>query len=323
MPQKITEKLEITDAAGSKTLVMVDGSSGWIRVDNDKASSLELWGGSSVVPGAQIYSGGFIAMGGTADGDGELRLYAKGARTSIMDITNFRVHLSGDHGRMTLKDPTGRQVVVQVSAEDGAALVGGGGKEGVVAARDAQGRAMVSLNAQNALVAAGGSGRDGAVSVRDKTGAETVRIDGAKGDILLTNADCAEDFDVIADVDAEPGTLMTLGDDGRLQPCSVAYDRRVAGVVSGAGAYRPGIVLDRQPEVERPRAPIAMVGKVYCKVDAGHGAVAIGDLLTSSPTPGHAMKAADAQRAFGAVVGKALKPLAEGCGMVPILVALQ
>ena len=65
------------------------------------------------------------------------------------------------------------------------------------------------------------------------------------------------------------------------------------------------------------------MGKVFCHVDASYGAVAAGDLLTTSPTAGHAMKATDRSRAFGAVLGKALKPLPRGCGLVPILVTLQ
>jgi hypothetical protein len=66
-----------------------------------------------------------------------------------------------------------------------------------------------------------------------------------------------------------------------------------------------------------------LLGKVYCKVDAGRGAIEIGDLLTTSPTPGHAMKADDPLKAFGAMLGKALGPLAEGRGLIPILIALQ
>jgi len=51
--------------------------------------------------------------------------------------------------------------------------------------------------------------------------------------------------------------------------------------------------------------------------------VEVGDLLTTSATPGHAMKATDNARAFGAVLGKALAPLPSGKGLVPILVTLQ
>lgn len=142
------------------------------------------------------------------------------------------------------------------------------------------------------------------------------------GDIRLANADCAEDFDV-ADVGAaEPGTVMVLGAEGTLQASQQPYDKRVAGVISGAGTYKPGIVLDQQPT--RPnRRPVALLGKVYCKVDARHTPVEIGDLLTTSDVPGHAMKAADPLKAFGAVIGKALRPLKEGQGLIPVLIALQ
>lgn len=142
------------------------------------------------------------------------------------------------------------------------------------------------------------------------------------GDIQLTNADCAEHFNIGAGVTVEPGTVMVVGEDGALFPSQHAYDKRVAGVVSGAGNYKPGIVLDKQ-ESSNTRKPIALLGKVYCKVDAHFGAIGVGDLLTTSPTPGHAMKADDPLRAFGTVIGKALRPLAEGQGLIPILIALQ
>lgn len=42
-----------------------------------------------------------------------------------------------------------------------------------------------------------------------------------------------------------------------------------------------------------------------------------------SPGPDHTMKAADPLKAFGAVIGKALRPLPEGQGLISILIALQ
>jgi len=146
------------------------------------------------------------------------------------------------------------------------------------------------------------------------------------GDVRLVNADCAEDFDVLMPDQADAGTVMVLAGDGggALEPSTRPYDRRVAGVVSGAGAYRPGIVLDRVgPHAHPHRRPVALVGKVYCKADASAAPIEVGDLLTTSPVPGHAMKAADPARAFGAVIGKALRPLADGQGLIPVLVALQ
>lgn len=144
----------------------------------------------------------------------------------------------------------------------------------------------------------------------------------ADRDIVLTNADCAEEFTIAESDQVEPGTVMVLGESDVLLSCQTAYDKRVAGVVSGAGNYKPAIVLDKQP-AQSNRRPLALMGKVYCKVDAGYGSVAVGDLLTTSPTPGHAMKADDPLKSFGSVIGKALRPLQAGQGLIPILIALQ
>jgi hypothetical protein len=174
----------------------------------------------------------------------------------------------------------------------------------------------------------GGNGAGGDICVfaqgesqtRDPAKA-TVHINGDAGDIVLRNADCAEEFNTSVPL-AEPGTVMVIEDDESLAPSRRAYDRRVAGVVSGAGQYRPGIVLDRRIEAGE-RLPIALIGKVHCKVDADAAPIEIGDLLTTSATPGHAMKVSEHGRALGAVIGKALQPFASGRGMIPILVALQ
>jgi len=142
------------------------------------------------------------------------------------------------------------------------------------------------------------------------------------GDINLINADCAEDFNVSEIASVEPGTVMVLGEEEVLQPSHQAYDKRVAGVISGAGNYKPGIVLDKQTSEQR-RLPVALLGKVFCKVDAQFGAIEVGDLLTTSSTQGHAMKADDPSKAFGSVIGKALRPFKKGQGLIPILIALQ
>lgn len=141
-------------------------------------------------------------------------------------------------------------------------------------------------------------------------------------DIRLTPADCAEDFTVINMEQIEPGTVMILSSEETICPSDKEYDKRVAGVISGAGNYKPAIILDNQPHLVN-RVPIALMGKVFCKVDATYGAIEIGDLLTTSPTTGHAMKAIDLYKSFGAVIGKALRPLAEGVGLIPILISLQ
>jgi len=141
-------------------------------------------------------------------------------------------------------------------------------------------------------------------------------------DVVLQGADCAEDFDVSDAETIDPGTVMVLDLQGDLCACKSAYDKKAMGVISGAGDCQPGILLGKSASAAH-RLPLALVGKVYCKVDAELGSIEVGDLLTTSATPGHAMKAADAIQAFGSVIGKALRPMNSGRGLIPILVALQ
>jgi hypothetical protein len=142
------------------------------------------------------------------------------------------------------------------------------------------------------------------------------------GDIILLNQDLSEDFEIVSDRRPDPGTVMVIDAQGNLSECGHPYDKRVAGVIAGGGGLKPAIVLGRQPS-DRKRLPVALVGKVSCKVDASYSPIEVGDLLTTSPTPGHAMRAAVAAKAFGAVIGKAMQPLGKGTGLIPILVGLQ
>jgi hypothetical protein len=179
--------------------------------------------------------------------------------------------------------------------------------------------------------ATSGTNTGGGVGVYGKSSGNAGVFDGnvqvngnltCSGDIFLTGADCAEQFDVAGIDPIGEGSLVCTDEFGALIESCCEYDHKVVGVVAGAGKYRPGIVLDRQAG-PTPRVVISLMGKAYCKVDAEHTAVQAGDLLTSSSTPGHAMKATDPEKAFGAVIGKALQPLASGKGLIPILVALQ
>jgi hypothetical protein len=141
-------------------------------------------------------------------------------------------------------------------------------------------------------------------------------------DVVLSGGDCAEEFAVRDTASVDAGTVLVIDDDGLLARSERPYDSRVAGVVSGAGDLHPGVVLGRVPGGPA-RLAVALVGRVFCKVDATDGPVAVGDLLTTARRPGHAMRVADPARAFGSVLGKALRPLPAGTGLVPILVGLQ
>jgi hypothetical protein len=213
-------------------------------------------------------------------------------------------------GRVTIVDNQGREVF-NFDSQFAVLDLGALGNEGDLRLRGDDGEPKIRLDGGRQLIA-----------VTNAAGETTIGLDGNTGDIRLVGADCAEDFDTDESEQFEPGSVMTIGDEGRLRPCTEAYDRRVAGVVSGAGGFHPGIVMDSRPGRFR-RAPVALTGKAHCRVDAGHGPIDVGDLLTTSTTAGHAMRAADASKAFGATLGKALQPLGRGTGLIPILIALQ
>lgn len=139
---------------------------------------------------------------------------------------------------------------------------------------------------------------------------------------IVGAGDVAERFEVTDAV--KPGMLVSIDPDetGKLQLCRGAYSPMVAGVVSGAGKLRPGVVLD--PDVNKEAHPIAMSGRVWVYCDATENAIEPGNLLTSSSTPGYAMKVLDFPRAQGATIGKAMTRLKKGeRGLVMALVSLQ
>lgn len=140
----------------------------------------------------------------------------------------------------------------------------------------------------------------------------------------VAGADVAEKFPS-KEEGVEPGTVMEIDPEnpGKLRICREAYSSRVAGVVSGAGDLQPGTILGNQPESENGPA-IALSGRVWVRCDATENPIKPGDLLTTSQTPGHSMKATDRDRSHGAVLGKAMTELAKGeTGLVLVLVNLQ
>ena len=142
---------------------------------------------------------------------------------------------------------------------------------------------------------------------------------------ITGGSDLAEPFEVHGSTEVKPGMVLSIDPEspGELRISDLAYDRAVAGIASGANGVRAGITLRQNETVADGSIPVALSGRVYCLADASHGSIAPGDLLTSSTTPGHAMKVSDRERAHGAILGKAMSPLASGCGHVLVLVTLH
>ena len=272
-------------------------------------------------------TGGHVTLGGTQAGDGSLTVKNHlGAPAGVLDAENATFKLGHVDGKKTPQDAAGSIVLtnadgastVELDGENANVTLGGGGVDGDVTLRTRDGETVIQLDGDNATLTLGGVGANGDIFLNEND-IETIKIYGSIGDIEFLNADLAEEFDVGGDVDAaSPGTVMVLGSDGLLAPCEAAYNYKVVGVVAGAGDHRPGIVMDKSGGENR--VPIALVGKAFCLADASEAPIEVGDLLTTSPRSGHAMKATDRLLGVGSVIGKALSPLLTDRGLIPVLV---
>ena len=145
---------------------------------------------------------------------------------------------------------------------------------------------------------------------------------------ITGGADLSEQFKVRKEgreIQLEPGMVVIIDPEnsGSLTMSGQPYDRRVAGIISGAGGVKPGMLMGQKGSVADGTQPVALTGRVYCRADASKGPIEPGDLLTTSDVPGHAMKVIDYTQAQGAILGKAMSSLKSGQGLVLVLVSLQ
>jgi len=141
---------------------------------------------------------------------------------------------------------------------------------------------------------------------------------------ITGGADLAEPFDV-SGKRVEPGLVVSIDPDrpGELRVSDRAYDKTVAGCISGANGVNPGLIMQHEGTSAAGQHPVALSGRVYCYADAQYGAIQPGDLLTTSDTPGNLQVVTDHDRARGAIVGKAMSTLKDGRGLILVLVTLQ
>lgn len=141
--------------------------------------------------------------------------------------------------------------------------------------------------------------------------------------IITGGSDLAEPFKMSHDRIPQ-GAVVVIDEKhpGQLRMSASAYDTRVAGIVSGANGIHPGIALQQDGALDGGQN-VALTGRVYVQADNSNGDIKPGDLLTTSGSPGHAMKVTDHFRAQGAILGKAMSGLDPKTGMVLVLVTLQ
>ena len=165
--------------------------------------------------------------------DGTLR----DAMTFEGATATLRIGSEDNEGDIFVRDSAGRDAL-HLDGDKAAMFIGAEGNEGDLIVRDSEGRQVVHLGGDKAVVDVGAEGNEGDVRVFDADGDLRIHLDGASGNVNLLGADCAEDFTVRDAAAIEPGSVLVIDDCGELRESTAAYDRRVAGVVSGGGGFR-------------------------------------------------------------------------------------
>ncbi|WP_457667561.1 hypothetical protein [Thiolapillus sp.] len=266
------------------------------------------------------------------DVDGHTRVYVagnagNGGRINLSNASNIvTARLKGDDSDgasfITLTDSAGT-ATIKIDAQEAS----GDGAE--ITMYNTGGTRTIQIDSDSGT-------QGGYIQLYDSAGNATITLDGETGgdgrittqELAITGgSDFSEQFDINSPVTpVEAGMLVSIDpqNPGKLIPSNEPYDRKVAGIVSGAGGVKPGMMMGQSGTIADGEYPVALTGRVYALVDTREGGeIRPGDLLTTSSVPGHAMKATNAEKRSGAIIGKAMTSLKEGKGLVLVLVSLQ
>ena len=277
------------ESSGGEISVHTRGGDVGVLVDGDhsNAGRIEIRQPGDLQPRIDL-------LGRGEAGAGEIRINDTDGNTSTIRLLGAQQSNTG--GRMEMSQADG-QLTVVLDAE-------GGNGGGFLTLSKSDGTQTIVLDSD-----ANGNGR---------VTTDVLEITGG--------SDLSEKFDITSSASSmQPGMVVCIDPvhPGQLTLSERAYDRTVAGVVSGAGGVNPGMLMGQTGSAADGEHPVALAGRVYCRVDASYGPVQPGDLITTSETPGHGMKVSDYSRAHGAILGKAMTGLPEGQGLVLVLVTLH
>lgn len=249
---------------------------------------------------------------------GEIELYDNdGDETFIL-----RAGQGTENGAEMLMYSDGNDLTIELDAEEA-------GNGGAIILADEEGDQTVFIRA------AQGTSNGAEMLMHNDAGTLTIELDAdfnaGKGRVITDEleitggSDLAEHFDILQSDILIPGMLVSVdpSGSGKLIPTKSAYDRKVAGVISGANGVSPGMLMGQKASIADGDFPVALVGRVYVLADATRTPIIPGDLMTSSERPGYAMSVKQHKKAQGAVIGKAITGLKSGIGYVLILVNLQ
>lgn len=314
-----TMSLDSADASNSAyiTLRMWDGAA--LR-DTVNIESEEGGGGGQIILRNEAASQRVQIDGDGTNDEGFIQLFNGLAQEGVLISGGDAANAASITLNM-MQGATLRETVA-IEAEEG-----GGGAQIIL--RNDSGSQRVQIDAD-------GTQDEGFITVYNGAGVASITLDGedtsGNGRIITQileitgGSDLSEQFDLSPGAaKAEPGMVVCIdpANPGRLTVCTASYDRTVAGIISGAGGVRPGMMMGQKDTVANGEHPVALTGRVYVWADATFGPIQPGDLLTTSATPGHAMKANDLAKAQGAIIGKAMTSLDSEMGLVLVIVTLQ
>ena len=330
--------LSASSSGGTLALYQNDGNTGlFLDGDSGGAGLLSI---RSTNGSTRIQLDGYST---TAVGGGEISVYD-------LDGTETIEMLGGEStsqgSKLTMRSDTGVASVVIRAEEFGGTgegpvveLFNSDGQETIEIDGDSPGGGVFSIfsttTGSTAASIQAVSDGSGFLTLRDASGAVSITLDGdlnGQGRIttqviqITGGSDLSENFDIKPlHHELKTGMIVCIDPEkpGQLVTSSKAYDKTVAGIMSGAGGVRPGMLMGQQGSVADGQHPVALTGRVYCWVDADQGAIKAGDMITTSEVPGHGMKVQDHARAQGAIIGKAMSSLESGKGLVLVLVSLQ
>ena len=279
-------------------------------------------------------------------GDGSQGVYTRAYGDYSDGVWAFSAKSYGVFGR---SDSTDKAGVYARGKDRGADLILGGnantvvGDDGKIYSDPAYASSDIYLVTNDCLridLDNDGSGEDADFEIRDKDDTLLFNVDDSgtttiRGNLIVKSSstgstiielgeglDYAEGFDVSDNAGIAAGTVLSIDADnpGKLTISDTPYDTRVAGIVAGASGMGSGVRIG----VDQFDYDVALAGRVYCNVDATEERVEPGDMLTTSATPGYAMKSTDYTRERGAILGKAMQRLEKGeKGQILVLVTLQ
>jgi hypothetical protein len=296
------------------------------RAENDGASVVSarldgVYVGSAGLAGMRIYSAaqeGLNVQYAGQDGVYVLDAGWAGMRVYSATLNGVHVESAGADG-----------VFVSDAVDDGVTVVSAGNRGLAVNHADGDGLYVCSTGDRSGCVPStdyhhglevGSAQHDGVHVI--SAGNHGVYASGESGfgfwtpDAIFAGGglvDIAEHIDTTGEV--EPGDVVVIDSahDERVAKSTKPYDTAVAGIIS----TDPAMVIGKSDT----ETPLALAGRVLCKVSAENGPIRRGDLLTTSSTPGHAMKATEPK--LGTILGKAMGELESGTGFITVLVTLQ